>query len=355
MTTIYIAGPECFQANAAPLLGWMRLKSETEGFAVSLPNDDELVFSDTDLRSNADTIYANCHQAMAASDVIICDLEAFRGAEPDGGSVFELGMAFARGMRLYGYTRDARPLKAKDPEARISDAGVVRPDGSAYPYAELAFAPSIVGSSTLVEGDFAVALDRLLQDAQVSDRLAAWGLSDRVPALDWERPQGRPRVWVSQVGRYAPDAPQREGLSAEAKRLGVDLVWPRTPEPADLETVAGASVLLRDWVADLLTCSGVLADLADFRGWEPSADVSFECGLATQLGMPVVGHMPDTRHMVDRIPHLGAERDYRDLAGANVENFDYPINLMFASSMPVVEGDAAAGLRAIAERVLVDG
>ena len=355
MTTIYIAGPECFQSNAGPLLGWMRLKSETEGFAVSLPNDESLVFSDTDLRSNADAIYANCASAMNSSDVIICDLEAFRGAEPDGGSVFELGMAFARGMRLYGYTRDGRSLKAKDPEARIAGEEVVRRDGSRYPYADLPFAPSIVGSATLVEGDFAVALERLCQDLHVSQRLSPWGVSDVLPTLTWERPSGQPRFWVSDAGRYAPSVEQRAALEAEAALLGVELVWPMLAQEGQLASVSGASALLRAWVADLLSCSGVLADLSDFRGWEPSPDVSFECGLATQLAIPVVGVMPDARPMVERIPHLGVDREFRDLAGANVENFDYPINLMFAASMPVLEGDVIVGLRELADRVLVDG
>ena len=40
----------------------------------------------------------------------------------------------------------------------------------------------------------------------------------------------------------------------------------------------------------------------------------------------------------DRVPHLGAGQEYRDMTGANVENFDYPLNLMFSCSMKIWEG-----------------
>ena len=82
-------------------------------------------------------------------------------------------------------------------------------------------------------------------------------------------------------------------------------------------------------------CDIVLADLNDFRGFEPSTDVSFECGMGFQLGKKLFGYMGDTRIMKERIPNYGSQREYRDECGRNAENFDYPINLMFSASMPI--------------------
>ena len=42
--------------------------------------------------------------------------------------------------------------------------------------------------------------------------------------------------------------------------------------------------------------------------------------------------------MLDRIPHYGAEKNHKDMYGYEVENFNYPINLMFSSSMPIYQG-----------------
>lgn len=48
--------------------------------------------------------------------------------------------------------------------------------------------------------------------------------------------------------------------------------------------------------------------------------------------------MDDTSPMIRKIPHLGADKEYRDHTGSNVENFNYPCNLMFGCSMKIFEG-----------------
>lgn len=35
---------------------------------------------------------------------------------------------------------------------------------------------------------------------------------------------------------------------------------------------------------------------------------------------------------------MGEEKEYRDHTGSNVENFNYPANLMFGCSMKIFEG-----------------
>lgn len=47
--------------------------------------------------------------------------------------------------------------------------------------------------------------------------------------------------------------------------------------------------------------------------------------------------MSDTTIMKDRIPNYGPDYEYRDECGRNAENFNYPINLMFSGSMPILE------------------
>ncbi|MGL6219541.1 MAG: hypothetical protein ACRC36_16000, partial [Lacrimispora sphenoides] len=61
------------------------------------------------------------------------------------------------------------------------------------------------------------------------------------------------------------------------------------------------------------------------------------------------GYMDDTRPMKYRIPHLGEDREFRDMSGCNVENFDYPLNLMFGCSMKIFEGKFEAMIEKAAE------
>ena len=122
--TLYIAGPECFYTNGYTLWNAMRLQAEYLGFRVAMPSDTPLDLSHEDLRKNADEIFRNCAKCMNESTAILVDLEAFRGSEPDGGSIFELGMAYARGLRCYGFTRDKRSIVWKQQGISLRDGAV---------------------------------------------------------------------------------------------------------------------------------------------------------------------------------------------------------------------------------------
>ena len=50
-----------------------------------------------------------------------------------------------------------------------------------------------------------------------------------------------------------------------------------------------------------------------------------------------------------KVPNLGVDREYRDMTGANVEDFNYPVNLMFACSMDIMEGRFEDVIAKIAE------
>ena len=71
--------------------------------------------------------------------------------------------------------------------------------------------------------------------------------------------------------------------------------------------------------------------------------------MAFQLGKQLYGYMDDARPVKYRIPHLGEDREYRDMSGCNVEDFDYPLNLMFGCSMKIFEGTFEAVIERVAE------
>ena len=352
---VYIAGPMCFYKDGYPRWYSMRDRAKVKGCDVTMPSDGELVLDPVDLKKNAVTIFQNCAKCMNESTAILCNLEFYRGADVDGGSVYELGMAYAKGAHCYTYTRDKRPMFWKYQSGMMRDGIVYDLKGRVLPYGELPFSPNIIGSSKVVEGDFDDCLQVFLLDMEEKRKHAA----EPVSSISYPRTQldnnGMPVVYLAGPERYDSDASEKY---AEMKKLcahhGFYAIVPTdevhgipAADTDDIYTNAYHTFIRQQ--QHVRDCDIILANLNDFHGWEPDSDTSFECGMAFQLGKKMFSYMESTQRMIDRIPNLGPDHDYRDACGCNAENFDYPINLMFSGSMPVFEGDFASALNQMIE------
>lgn len=347
---LYLAGPECFYTNGYTLWDAMRRKAEYYGFGVSMPSDHPLDLSHEDLRENAREIFQNCARCMNESTAILVDLETFRGAEPDGGSIYELGMAYARGIRCYAYTRDKRPMVWKHQGVTIRDGGVYDVDGRILPYQDLPFATAIFGACKILEGSFDDCLQLLMLDIEQESKAAVLGIHtagrEELPPLQKKRPV----VYLAGPERYAPDAEEVYArMKCVCAEYGYDVLTPldrarEEPDVVEDNPYQRATVEFYRYQQHVRDCDIIVANLNDFRGYEPSNDVSFECGMGYQLGKKLFGYMADTRIMKERIPNYGPEREFRDECGRNAENFDYPINLMFSASMPIFQASDFSGV-----------
>ena len=353
---IYIAGPECFYIDGNARLNAMRRIAEARGHSATLPNDTPLKLDNEDLRINADIIFENCAQSMNASTAIICDLEFYRGAEPDGGSIYEIGMAYARGIKCYAYTRDKRNMCWKYQGLRLLEGKPYDLKGRALPYAELPFSPNVIGSTKIVEGDFSSALTALENDAEEERKFSAHpGYKSWKPEFV-KRPlstDGRPVLYIAGPQRYESGA---EAFYAQLKALaegkGFVAITPMDDMPEHLPGEDAYTAAYRQFLVNcqhVVDCDIILADLNDFHGWEPESDTSFECGFAFQLGKKLYAHVDDTTRMRDRVPSKGESFDWRDACGCNVENFDYPLNLMFSSSMEILRAKAGEAIEKLAQ------
>lgn len=348
---LYIAGPECFYHRGYDLWWSQRKLAEYYGIPVVLPTSTDLKLDHEDLRENAEEIFKDLIEQVKHTTAIIADLEFFRGSEPDGGTVFELGWIWARQGRLYGYSRDLRPMHTKNQAARIQNGEVVDQKGWPHPYGDLPFCPSIVASTKLIEGSFSDALRAYMLDLDEARKNQARAVeSPKRLHITAEIKTSKPVAYLAGPERYSPDA---DIFYAEAKQLcsryGYHAVTPLddikefnkidTNDPfvsavADFEK---AMALIR--ASDL-----VIANLEDFHGMEPNNDTAFECGAAYGMGKRCIGYMPDTSIMQKRIPHIEKDGTCLDWCGFVVENFNYPINLMFACSMPMYEGSLESAL-----------
>jgi nucleoside 2-deoxyribosyltransferase len=345
---LYIAGPECFYHRGYSLWHAQRKLAEYYGFNVVLPNETPLKLDHEDLRLNADAIFANLKKVIETTNIIIADLELFRGPAADCGTLFELGMAYAKGARLYGYTRDKRAMIHKNqgyyfPETSRSA------EQSRY-YQDLPFAPSLAASTMIVEGDFHDCLKVVMLTLDEERKRGYLGMQALPPAAPGGKPpdgKGR-RIFLSTPLRSGNDAAYYEDLKDWCGQNGLEGVSPLDGEEECISTSGDpleyACRRFALWQKQIRNCDIFLGDLNNFQGWEPHNDVAFEAGAAWKQGKECYAFMDDTRRMRDKLPN----KDGLDPAGNVVENFDYPVNLMFSCSMPVLRGNARDAIRQIA-------
>lgn len=353
---IYIAGPECFYTGGYEMLGAMRKYAESKGFGVTLPNDHPLDMGNPDLQKRADSIFADLKDIMLDTTVVIADLEAYRGSEADSGTIYELGMAYGKGARCYGYTRDKRPLAWKDQKYVLKDGVVYDEYGKEAPYKDLPFSPAIIGSTKIIEGDFGDCLHALMTDIEEEKKQAGMR---RKPQVQPEKTEysDKPVVYISGAERYDKDSKIiYENMKKLCEKYGLQAYTPAdwAEGVTEIETdcpYTKAANYFDSWQQHIRNCDAIIANLNDYRGYECSNDVGFECGMAFQLGKKMYGYMDDIRPAKEKIPNLGEAREYRDMTGASVENFNYPQNLMFSCSMKIIEGSFEHVIEQIAEEI----
>jgi len=345
---IYIAGPECFYTHGPDMLAAMRKRAESLGFKVALPNDNPLDMGNKDYQKRADSIFADLERAIDNSTVIISDLEAYRGAEPDSGTIYEIGMAYARGIRSYGYTRDKRSLATKNQQAVLNEGIVYDERGNVMPYANLPFSPTIIGSTKIIEGDFDDCLKALMVDIEEGSKAIAFaktlGSANVDITLSEAREKNQSLVYLSGFERYDINGEDiYKKMKEICREYRLKAVSPLDDAPgwgkieSDNPYIQAAN-LFDNYQRHVRHCDIMIANLNDYRGYEICNDVGFECGMGFMLGKKLYGYMDNTDYLIHRVPHLGADKEFRDHTGSNVENFNYPANLMFACSMKIFEG-----------------
>lgn len=361
---IYIAGPECFYTYGYDMLAAMRVRAESLGFKVTLPNNHQLDLTNPDKQKRADSIFKDLETVMNETTVIIADLEAYRGAEPDSGTVYELGMAYAKGARCYGYSRDKRSVVTKNQGCVLTSGQVLDERGSSIPYGDIPFSPTIIGSTKIIEGDYDDCLKLLMVDLEEEYKQhgikKSCGMKcDKPEVLPLKSGEERrqPKIYLSVFERYDENGAEiLSQMKAICKHYGFEAVSPLDlADGAVFEEAENAyeraGQLFYNYQKHVRDADVIIANLNDYRGYEVNNDVGFECGMGFQLGKKLYGYMDDTKPMIDKIPHLGEEREYRDQNGSNVENFDYPANLMFACSMKIIQGDFDTIIKAVAQEL----
>lgn len=118
MMTVYLAGPEVFLPDAAAWGARKQALCRAHGFEGLYPGDAVL--------HDDGAIFAACVAQMRRADVGVFNLTPFRGPSADAGTVWELGFMAGLGKPVWGYSNEARPLRARIPGAVRGADGVWR-------------------------------------------------------------------------------------------------------------------------------------------------------------------------------------------------------------------------------------
>ena len=155
---IYLAGPDVFRPDAAEWFAQARDLCRQHGYDPITPLDHG--------ETKPGPICAENLALIRKAQIVVANLNSFRGAEPDSGTAFELGYAHALGKKLWGYMSPLEDLIDR----------VIRIDGTRHPTDEahpidrqgrlienfgLPVNLMLAMSMQLVEGDLAACLSAI--------------------------------------------------------------------------------------------------------------------------------------------------------------------------------------------------
>lgn len=151
--TIYLAGFDVFRPDAQAQGDRLKALCAMHGHRGLYPLDHALP-ADLSGHAAAHWIYqANC-ALIRRADLLLANLNDFRGQEPDSGTAFEVGYAVALGKPVVGYLADDRPLREQLGGAT---------DARGYTIEDFGLPRNLMlaASCRLVRGDAAAALGAL--------------------------------------------------------------------------------------------------------------------------------------------------------------------------------------------------
>lgn len=102
MKKIYIAGPDVFESNSIEIGKRYVQLCKSYGYEGLYPLDNVVNFNQEKNKIAQDIYLAN-KKLIEKSDIVIANLNAFRGKEADSGTVWECGFATGLGKEVYGY------------------------------------------------------------------------------------------------------------------------------------------------------------------------------------------------------------------------------------------------------------
>jgi nucleoside 2-deoxyribosyltransferase len=160
MQTVYLAGFDVFRPDAQAYGMQLKALCALHGFEGLFPLDNAAP-PGLSGRALAHWIYEANLGLIARADLVMANLNDFRGQEPDSGTAFEVGYASARGKPVWAYTDDGRPLVEQCASRRGGDGSALDAGGMLVEDFGLPRNLMLACAATLVIGDARACLARM--------------------------------------------------------------------------------------------------------------------------------------------------------------------------------------------------
>jgi nucleoside 2-deoxyribosyltransferase len=145
---IYLAGPDILRPDVHDWIANAREICRQHGFEALTPFDHGETEPKKILEGNLELI--------RKAQIVVTNLNPFRGFEPDSGTAFEMGYALALGKKLWAYIDSAEPLLERIRRIEALSADAQRDSqGMAIEDFGLPLNLMLALSAHLVEGDLA--------------------------------------------------------------------------------------------------------------------------------------------------------------------------------------------------------
>lgn len=125
MKKIYLAGPDVFDPDAISVGEKLKKLASEYGFIGLFPLDNIISTQGTPHEVARAIRDANI-KLLESADIVMANLNPFRGIEPDSGTVFEVGYATALGKEVYCYAADCREMIVRIREKQQLDDTAMR-------------------------------------------------------------------------------------------------------------------------------------------------------------------------------------------------------------------------------------
>ncbi|MBU1659269.1 nucleoside 2-deoxyribosyltransferase [bacterium] len=102
MKKIYIAGPDVFETDSVEIGRKYSVLCLRYGYEGLYPLDNIINFNQDKNKIAQDIFKAN-EELIKKADIVVANLNSFRGKEADSGTVWECGYAYGLGKKVYGY------------------------------------------------------------------------------------------------------------------------------------------------------------------------------------------------------------------------------------------------------------
>ncbi len=158
---IYLAGPTVFYPDALERGKHLKELCFKYGFIGLFPLDNEI--STINKKDMARQIYDGNINLINSADIVVADVNFFRGYEPDSGTMFEIGYATALKKPVYGYIDSMEPLVKKIRHIQI-DQEYFDDDGMIIENFGLPINLMIGMSTTIIEGNFEMCLQKMINN-----------------------------------------------------------------------------------------------------------------------------------------------------------------------------------------------